>query len=82
MPNRLIWVLEQRETGIKRKNGKSKTVRKLLFSTAILAIAHLVSLKRDIIPETKLRNQSLFTITKARESGGSQTFEVPVVLLG
>jgi len=41
MPNRLIWVLEQRETGIKRKNGKSKTVRKLLFSTAILAIAHL-----------------------------------------
>ena len=47
MPNRLIWVLEQRETGIKRKNGKSKTVRKLLFSTAILAIAHLVSLKRE-----------------------------------
>ena len=81
MPNRLIWVLEQRETGIKRKNGKSKTVRKLLFSTAILAIAHLVSLKRDT-RQTKLRNQSLFTITKARESGGSQTFEVPVVLLG
>ena len=74
MPNRLIWVLEQRETGIKRKNGKSKTVRKLLFSTAILAIAHLVSLKRDTPPRNKIEKSELIYDYKSQRVGWLTNF--------
>lgn len=74
MPNRLIWVLEQRETGIKRKNGKSKTVRKLLFSTAILAIAHLACLVEKGYPTNKIEKSELIYDYKSQRVGWLTNF--------